>query len=173
VLAALAAAGCGAASHAAAPRIERTFDVAWHDEATAEHVVYTTNAIRFHDGRWSARISIENRTNGPLYEATWSPPGDYGTTWNGPALAYSGLDVLGNRRLIFVPADREVPDIPYPIPAGATWRGTISGAVPAEPKLPHGSPIWVRYPVLGIGRPWDGFTTTAAVQWISAKAIEL
>jgi hypothetical protein len=94
-------------------------------------------------------------------------------TWNGPALVYSGLDVLGSRRLIYVPADREVPDIPYPLPRGATWSGTISGAVPADPKLPHGSPIWVRYPVLGVGQPWDGVTPTAAVQWISTKAIEL
>jgi hypothetical protein len=31
----------------------------------------------------------------------------------------------------------------------------------------------VRYPVLGVGQPWDGVTPTAAVQWISTKAIEL
>ena len=172
MFAALAVAGCGARSHAA-PKIERTFAVRWHDTATAERIAYGAERIAFHDGRWSARISITNDTPAPLYEATWSPPNDYGRVWNGPALVYSGVDVLGNRRLIFVPADREEPDIPFPLRPGATWRGTISGKVPAEPSLPQATPIWVRYPVFGVGATWDGVTPSVAVQWISQKAVQL
>jgi hypothetical protein len=127
----------------------------------------------FHDGRWSAGVSITNQTGKPLYEATWSPPGSNGRTWNGPALVYSGLDVLGARRLIFVPADRERPDIPFPLPAGATWRGTIGGKVPASPPLPRGDAIWVRYPIFGLGQIWDGFGAASAVQWISSKSVQL
>jgi hypothetical protein len=81
--------------------------------------------------------------------------------------------VLQNRRLIYVPADREQPDIPYPLPPGATWHGTISGQVPARPRLPRATQIWIRYPVLGVGAPWDGFTPAGALQWISQKAVEL
>lgn len=133
---------------------------------------YSATNLTFHDGRWSARIAITNDTGKPMYEATWSPPGDYGMTWNGPALVYSGVDVLQKRRLIYVPADREKPDIPYPLPAGATWHGTISGKVPAKPRLPRASQIWIRYPVFGVGSAWDGYSS-GALQWISQKAIEL
>ena len=99
-------------------------------------------------------------------------PGSY-QSWNGPALVYSGLDVLQSRRLIYVPADSEKPDIPYPLKPGASWRGTISGKVPADPPLPKGEEIWVRYPVFGIGAAWDNFTTSSAVVWISLKSVQL
>jgi hypothetical protein len=170
---AFCAAGCGASSNAGAPRIERTFHVAWRDVATAERIAYATDRITFHDGRWSADIAITNNTGKPLYESTWSPPDNYGRTWNGPALVYSGLDVLGSRRLIYVPADREAPDVPFPLKPGATWHGTISGDIPSEPRLPRKTSIWVRYPVFGVGAPWDGVTPTAAVQWISQRGVEL
>jgi hypothetical protein len=104
----------------------------------------------------------------------WSPPGnDSWRVWNGPALVYSGLDVLGNRRLIYVAADREEPNIPYPLKPRATWRGTISGKIPAEPRLPRATDIWVRYPVFGIGHAWDGTNPAEAIQWISQKAVQL
>jgi hypothetical protein len=94
-------------------------------------------------------------------------------TWNGPALVYSGEDVLGTRRLIYVPAEKETPDIAFPLRSGSTWRGTIEGKIPAAPALPRRDEIWVRYPVFGLGQPWDGQNTALAVQWISAKAVEL
>jgi hypothetical protein len=31
----------------------------------------------------------------------------------------------------------------------------------------------VRYPVFGVGQPWDGLNTALAVQWISEKAVRL
>jgi hypothetical protein len=127
----------------------------------------------FHRGRWSADISVTNDSPKALYQAIWSPPGSEGVTWNGPALVYSGLDVLQERRLIFVPADREKPNIPFPLAPGATWRGTISGKVPASPPLPRADQIWLRYPVFGIGQVWDGFTQALALTWISQKAVEL
>jgi hypothetical protein len=141
--------------------------------ASQEHASFAASRITFHGGRWSAQIAITNETGKPMYETTWSPPGDYGMTWNGPALVYSGLDVLQNRRLIYVPADREAPDIPYPLPPGATWRGTISGYVPAEPRIPRATQIWIRYPVFGVGVPWDGVTPSGALQWISQQAVKL
>jgi hypothetical protein len=169
----LAAAGCGAAPRAPTARIERTFDVHWRDAASAHRVRYRVDRVVFHDGRWRVRATVTNRTNEPLYEATWSPPGDFGVTWNGPALVYSGLDVLGQRRLIYVPADKETPDIAFPLQPGATWRGTIEGKIPSSPTLPRGGDIWVRYPVFGVGQPWDGLNTALAVQWISEKAVRL
>ena len=81
--------------------------------------------------------------------------------------------MLGNRRLIYLPAHSEQPAIPFPLRDGATWRGTIEGRIPADPPLPRGEPIWVRYPVFGVGRPWDGFTAALAVQWISERSVEL
>ena len=86
---------------------------------------------------------------------------------------YSGEDVLGTRRLIYVPAEKETPDIAFPLRPGSTWRGTIEGKIPAAPALPRRDEIWVRYPVFGLGQPWDGQNTALAVQWISAKAVEL
>ena len=168
----LTAVGCGAAPISPATKIERTFNVSWHEHASQIDVRYSTTRIVFHDGRWSADIAVSNQSGKPLYEGTWSPaPGSF--TWNGPALVYSGLDVLGERRLIFVPADREQPDIPFPLKSGATWHGTVSGKVPAVPPLPKADSIWVRYPVFGVGAIWDNFTTSSSVQWISQKAIEL
>ena len=72
-----------------------------------------------------------------------------------------------------MPADHEQPDIPFPLEAGDTWHGTVSGKVPAVPPLPKADPIWVRYPVFGVGAIWDNFTTSSSVQWISQKAIQL
>jgi hypothetical protein len=168
----LGAAGCGAPGPSPATKIERTFKVDWHEHATSVDVRYSASRVVFHDGRWSADIAVANHSDRPLYEGTWSPaPG--GFTWNGPALVYSGLDVLGDRRLIFVPADREMPDIPFPLKPGATWRGTVSGKVPAVPPLPKADSIWVRYPVFGVGHVWDNFTQSDAVQWISQKAVQL
>jgi hypothetical protein len=169
----LAAAGCGSAAGRGAGRVERTFDVHWRDRASAQAVRYRIDGIAFHDGRWTVRATVANGTKVPLYEATWSPPGDNGVTWNGPALVYSGLDVLGQRRLIYVPADKETPDIAFPLRPGATWRGTIEGRIPDLPRLPRADDIWVRYPVFGLGQPWDGLNSALAVQWISAKAVRL
>jgi hypothetical protein len=165
--------GCGSAARGPATNIERTFDVHWRDHANAYPVRYRVDGITFHDGRWSVRATVVNATAGPLYEATWAPPGSNGVTWNGPALVYSGRDVLGNRRLIFVPADRETPDIAFPLRRGATWRGTIEGKIPATPPLPHDDEIWFRYPVFGVGQVWDGVNSALAVQWISERAVLL
>lgn len=164
-------AGCG--TTARGPTIERTFDVDWHDRASQVDVTYTARRILLHDGRWSAQVTVHNKSGSPLYEAVWAPPGDPGTTWNGPALVYSGLDVLGSRRLIFVPADTEQPRLPVPLANGATWHGTIGGKLPIKPALPHGTTIWLRYPMFGLGRPYDGYTTSLAVQWISDKGFQL
>jgi hypothetical protein len=170
VAVAVLAAGCG--SQAAAPKIERTFDLDWHDRASQVAISYTARNIVFHDGRWSADVTVHNATGKPLYEAVWPLPGPIGSEWDGPALVYSGLDVLGNRRLIYVPADRELPAIPLPLPDGATWHGTISGKVPRKPALPHGSDIWLRYPVFGVGQQF-GLVAALDTQWISVKAITL
>jgi hypothetical protein len=147
--------------------------VHWRDHANAQRVRYRIDGITFHDGRWSVRATVTNATREPLYEATWAPPGDSGVTWNGPALVYSGHDVLGNRRLIFVPADKETPDIAFPLRPGATWRGTIEGKIPATPPLPRNDDIWVRYPIFGVGQVWDGVNSALAVQWISEQAVRL
>jgi hypothetical protein len=166
-------AGCGSQPVTGARTIERSFDVAWRDRATSVAVTYTARHVTFHDGRWSAEVTVHNASGKPLYEAAWSPPDSNGVTWNGPALVYSGLDVLGSRRLIYVPASKEQPEIPFPLRDGATWRGRIEGKIPTEPQLPRGRPIWVRYPVFGIGRPWDGASAALAVQWISNSAVQL
>ena len=169
----IAAAGCGATGGSSVVGIERTFPINWADHADAVKIDYTATGLRLHDGRWTANVSVENRSGGPLYETTWAPQGDFGSTWNGPALVYSGLDVLGDRRLIFLPADREEPSIPYPLQNGKSWHGTISGKLQAKPVIPHGQPIWVRYPMFGIGRPWDNVTAATAVGWISEKSVKL
>ena len=169
----LVAAGCGAPARNTAPQIERTFHVDWHEIASGLAVRYETSLVAFHAGRWSADITVTNNSDKPLYEGTWSPfPGDF-RDWNGPALVYSGLDVLHERRLIFVPADTEQPDIPFPLKPGVSWHGTIGGKVPADPQIPKGEPIWVRYPVFGVGAIWDNVTTAASVVWISLKAVRL
>jgi hypothetical protein len=175
VLVALLAAGCGsAASRDGGQKIERTFPVRWVDRPSQTPVVYTTRGIRFHLGRWSAVVTVANNTGKPLYEARWTPTDSFGSTWNGPALVFSGLNVMGARQLIFSPADTEVPQIPFPLPPGARWHGTIGGRLQAVPKLPHGSPIWLRFPVFGVGEPWNSSTSPAlGVTWISDKAIEL
>ena len=167
-------AGCGSKT-AATQRIERSFDVSWHDKASALALGYTTRDFRFHDGRWSARISVHNGTDEPLYEADWAPSESANPyfTWNGPAIVFNGLDVLGNRRLIYFPADHEEPALPYPLRPGQTWSGTIGGKLPARPALPKASPIWMRYPLFGLGKPWDNITTTDVVQWLSDKSVEL
>jgi hypothetical protein len=162
--------GCGAQA-GTAPRIERTFDVGWHERASQVAISYAASRIAFHEGRWSAEVTVANHTGKPLYEVTWSL-GDNHRTWNGPALVYSGLDVLGTRRLIYVAADHEVPKIPYPLRAGATWHGTVGGPLYETPVLPHKQSIWLRYPVFWLGAPFGG-ATGQSVQWISLKAIEL
>lgn len=108
----------------------------------------------------------------PLYETRWAGSTDW-SLWNGPALVYSGVDVLGDRRLIYLPADREEPAIPQPLGPGATWHGTIGGVLSQRPALPHGRPIWLRYPVFGLGRPWDYVSPSLAVQWISDRSVQL
>ena len=174
LLVVLVATGCGTPKHSkAAPSIERTFHVNWHESASGLAVRYETTRVAFHDGRWSADITVTNNSDKPLYEGTWSPfPGDF-RDWNGPALVYSGLDVLQERRLILVPADREQPDIPFPLKPGVSWHGTIGGKVPAEPQIPKGEQIWVRYPVFGVGAIWDNITTSSSVVWISLKSVQL
>ena len=115
---AAALAGCGSQSGTGASPIERSFDVAWRDRAASVAVTYTARHVTFHDGRWSAEVTVHNGSGKPLYEAAWSPPDSNGVTWNGPALVYSGLDVLGTRRLIYVPASKEEPEIPFPLRDG-------------------------------------------------------
>lgn len=157
-----------------AQRIERTYDVAWRDKASSLDVRYTTAQVAFHDGRWSARITVENHSDRPLYEPAWTPPtGSRYSAWYGPALVYDGVDVLGNRRLIFVVADSERPAMPYPLRPGAAWSGTIGGELPSKPRIPRGDPVWVRYPTFGIGTPWDGTNPALAVTWISDRSVEL
>jgi hypothetical protein len=165
--------GCGTGAGHPAHDLERSFALDWHDRASSIAVSYRTTLISFHDGRWSARITVRNGSDTPLYETDWAPPGDLGTTWNGPALVYPGLDVLGNRRLIYLAADSEEPALPYPLRAGATWSGTIGGKLPEEPRVTRARPIWLRYPTFGIGRPWDNFSPALAVEWISNKAVQL
>jgi hypothetical protein len=160
-------AGCGSETANPSTKIERTFVVDWHEKSASVNLRYTASRVAFHDGRWSVDVGVTNETGHPLYEAIWSPaPGDF--TWEGPGLAYSGLDVLGNRRLIFVPADREQPAIPFPLEPGATWRGTVSGKVPATPPLPRGRAIWFRYPVFALDSP-----DAAKVHWISDRSVQL
>jgi hypothetical protein len=161
-------AGCGASSHDRAQPIERSFDVHWHDRAASTPITYTTDHLVFHDGRWSARISVTNRTGGAVFELTWAVAGDW-RTWNGPALVYPGEDVLGGKHLIYVPADQVEPPIPYPLRNGATWAGTIQGKIPSAPLIPHGQPIWFRYPVFNVGAGVSG----RPVQWISEKSVQL
>jgi hypothetical protein len=168
----LAGAGCGSQASSQAQRVERSYDVAWRDNATSVDVAYATDRIAFHDGRWTANVTITNKSDKPLFQTPWRV-GESWTTWNGPALVYSGLDVLGSRRLIYVPADREQPDIPSPLEPGKSWTGTFSGPIPAEPKLPRASDIWLRFPVFGIGMEWDMINPALAVQVISEQAVQL
>jgi hypothetical protein len=49
----------------------------------------------------------------------------------------------------------------------------VSGPIPDAPPLPHGRPIWIRYPVFGIGQIWDGINPALAVQWISDRSVAL
>lgn len=161
-------AGCGAAANGRAQPIERSFDVHWHDRAASTAMTYTTDHLVFHAGRWSAHVSVTNRTGGAVSELTWAVEGDW-HTWNGPALVYPGQDVLGSKQLIYVPADRVQPAIPYPLRNGATWSGTIGGKIPEAPLIPAGKPIWFRYPVFTVGAGVSG----RPVQWISEKSVQL
>jgi hypothetical protein len=166
------AAGCGSQTGTGAPKLDRVFDISWHDRANAVAITYTTRHLVLRHGEWSAEVTVHNGTGKPLYESDWEPPGSSGTTWYGPALVYSGLDVLGNRRLIYLPADREEPNIPLPLADGATWRGTIGGKLPGTPALPLRRPIWLRYPVFAVGLPGD-VNAAPPVQWISDKSVQL
>jgi hypothetical protein len=167
-------AGCGSSSAAHGPDIERTFDVDWHDHATVQPIQYTARHIVFHDGRWSAEITLHNGTGKPLYPAPWSPADSNGFVWNGPALVYSGKDVLGERRLIYIPADTAKPEMPFPLARGATWRAKVGGKVPSKPALPKGDSIWLRYSVVYVGVPFAESTSNAEhVDWISVKAVQL
>jgi hypothetical protein len=148
--------------------------VHWTDRPSQTPVVYTTRHIRFHAGRWSAQITVANNTGKPLFEARWAPSDSFGSDWNGPALVFSGLNVMGARQLIFSPADTESPKLPFPLQPGGRWRGTIGGRLEPVPKLPRGEPIWIRFPVFGVGEPWNTSTSPAlGVTWISDKAIQL
>ena len=168
----LLAAGCGSSTAERGPPIERTFDIDWHDRASAQKIEYTARQIVFHHGRWSARITLHNGTDKLLYPAPWKPSDSNGLTWNGPALVYSGVDVLGNRRLIYVPADSATPEMPFPLARGATWRSTVSGKVPARPALPRGNKIWLRYSVVVAGMPYaEAAGNGDKVDWISDKAV--
>ena len=174
MLATILAAGCGAQTASTGPpKIDRTFDVEWHDKATSIPVSYVTHRLFFHDGRWSADVTIRNESDKPLYETVWSQD-KAGFRWDGPALVYSGLDVLGARRLIYVPADDERPELPFPLRPGQSWRGTVSGKVPSKPALPRNSDIWLRFPVFGIGQKWSTYDNPAlAVQVISERGVTL
>jgi hypothetical protein len=170
----VALAGCGSDATAHGPRIERTFDVHWHDHATVQKVSYSARHIVFHDGRWSAEITLHNGTGQPLYPAPWEPSDSRGFTWNGPALVYSGLDVLGSRRLIYVPADSASSEMPFPLKQGATWRATVSGKVPITPPLPKRNTIWLRYSLVLVGVPFAQVLGNGqTVDWISEKGIGL
>ena len=147
--------------------------MSWHDRASELDMEYSASRVVFHGGRWSARISVHNGTDKPMYETGWSPPHSNHFTWYGPALVFSGKDVLGNERLLFFAADTETPRLPFPLQPGRSWTGTVGGALLDNPRVPSGEPIWVRYPMFGIGEPWDGVTTTSAVQWLSQKSVQL
>jgi len=166
-------AGCGSSS-ARGPAIERSFDVDWHDHATVQPIQYTARHIVFHDGRWSAEITLHNGTAKPLYPAPWEPSASKGFVWNGPALVYSGHDVLGGRRLIYVPADSARPPMPFPLPRGETWRATVGGKVPAKPVLPRHETIWLRFSVVLVGVPFaEAVGNAERVDWISEEGIAL
>jgi hypothetical protein len=166
----VSATACG--SRAGHLDIERSFRVGWHDRASSLDIEYTVARLAFHEGRWSAQVSIHNGSSKPLFEVAWDPDSRH-ITWYGPALVFSGKDVLGNRRLIYFPADREQPTIPLPLRGGATWRGTVGGELPDKPPIPRGQPIWFRYPMFGIGEVWDELNPALAVQWISAEGVTL
>ena len=85
-MAALTAVGCGSPTDARAPRIERSYDVHWHDAASAQPVHYAIDRIVFHDGRWRVRATVTNSTKEPLFEATWSPPGETRGCWIHPVV---------------------------------------------------------------------------------------
>lgn len=139
-----------------------------------QKVSYTARHIVFHAGRWSAEITLHNDTGQPLYPAPWEPADTKGFTWNGPALVYSGLDVLGSRKLIFAPADTTSLEMPFPLRQGATWRATVGGKVPSDPRLPRRSDIWLRYSLVSVGAPWSNEPGHAVtVDWISLKAVRL
>jgi hypothetical protein len=170
----LLVAGCGSGTAARGPSIERTFDVDWHDRPSVQNIQYTAHHIVFHDGRWSAQITLHNGTPKPLYPAPWEPADSKGFTWNGPALVYSGLDVLGDRTLIYIPADTASPTMPFPLRPGTTWRSTVSGKVPAEPALPRNDAIWLRYSLVFVGVPFVSAVGNGdKVDWISEKGIKL
>jgi hypothetical protein len=169
----VAATGCGSQPARGPAGVDRAFALDWHDRANGLAVTYTASRLRLRGGRWSAVVTVHNGSPKALYETGWEPPDSNGVTWYGPALVFSGNDVLGERRLIYLPADSEAPRTPYPLRPGATWRGTIGGRLPRAPALPRGRPIWLRYPMFGIGAPWDGANSALAVQWISAKGVEL
>ena len=162
--------GCGAQA-GTAPKIERTFDLGWHERASQVAISYTTSRIAFHDGRWSAEVTVANHTGKPLYEVTWSLADNH-RTWNGPALVYSGLDVLGTRQLIYVAADEELPR--SRTRSRPARRGTARSAARCTRRrcCRTEQSIWLRYPVFWLGAPFGG-ETQQSVQWISLKAIEL
>ena len=166
--------GCGSRTLARGPKIERTIAVEMHDHASVQKISYTARHIVFHAGRWSAAITLHNGTSQVLYPAPWEPSDEKGFTWNGPALVYSGLDVLGERRLIYVPADSSSSEMPFPLKPGATWSATVSGKVPSEPPLPRHDRIWVRYSVVYVGVPFAHVVGNAErVDWISERGFEL
>ena len=82
--------------------------------------------------------------------------------------------MLGSRHLIYVPADDEHPELPFPLRPGQSWHGTLSGKVPSKPALPRHTDIWLRFPVFGIGQKWTTFDNPAlAVQVISEHGAQL
>jgi hypothetical protein len=170
----LASTGCGSRSAGHGPRIERTFAVDWHDHAAVQKISYTARHLVFHGGRWSVEITLHNDSDKPLYPLPWEPADSKGFTWNGPALVYSGVDVLGARGLIYVPADFARPVMPFPLRPGATWRATVGGKVPSKPALPRRDTIWLRYSRVAVGVPFANVVGNAqTVDWISEKGIEL
>ena len=139
-----------------------------HDHATSIAVAYVTHRLVFHDGRWSARVSVHNgeRTSRCTRRTGRRPTRRL-------HLERPGARLLGPRRARQSAAHLRAADRRGrrdPVPAAhrrRRWRGTVGGKVPRQPPLPRGQPIWLRYPSSASASRGTSITTALAVQWIS------
>ena len=123
----------------------------------------------FHDGRWSADVTIRNESDKPLYETVWRRT-RHGFRWDGPALVYSGPRRARQPPADLRPGRRRAARVALPAAHRAEWRGTSRGKVPSKPAAAAHTDIWLRLPGLR-DRPAMGHVDNAAlaVQVISER----
>ena len=170
VLAALVLAGCGAGDdiRVAAPAEPRTLELGWVEESTDLGLVFRVHRLVIRRGGWELTASVVNRSSVD-YAIRW--PHHRGKSMVGLVL----LETVTRKEIRELTAEFRkappflepyeiVPPLPTLLPAGSSWRGTMSGSR----LLRKGSAVRVLFGRFDRTRGEPGY-----LLWVTNHAVQL